>query len=387
MLHAAIRFAIFALMLFLLVATSNCANLAPKNPSIRSFYYWKTTQDYNDTMTMPTLKNWQVQHFYIRYFDVRWSEGYGMPIPDAPLSNYGNNYLYLYPFTPVIFITNSTFEQLNDSTSQVLATKIATKIQDMTKGFEKDWHYELDDMEDNSFLKQHFDDSTLAKIQKRYDNLYESIAEIQIDCDWTEGTRKQYFTFLKQFKKQIGNKKLSVTVRLYPYKYRTKMGVPPADRAMLMCYNTGQIQNPETHNSIFDAQTINQYFNTKTANYPLPMDIGLPVFEWGVWFTGETCRGILHDMRQENLEKDNHWKRETDNTFRLQIDTVIGSNYMREGDLVRCENTWNANWQSVIDKLHEQIPIDSTRIALYHWDMDRILPHEKTILNIYKQFE
>jgi hypothetical protein len=92
-------------------------------------------------------------------------------------------------------------------------------------------------------------------------------------------------------------------------------------------------------------------------------------------------------MRQENLEKDNHWKRETDNTFRLQIDTVIGSNYMREGDLVRCENTWNANWQSVIDKLHEQIPIDSTRIALYHWDMDRILPHEKTILNIYKQFE
>lgn len=387
MLHAPIRFAIFALMLFLLVATSNCANLAPKNPSIRSFYYWKTTQNYNDTMTMPTAKKWQVQHFYIRYFDVIWSEGYGMPIPNAPLNNNRNSYVYLYPFTPVIFITNSTFEQLNDSTSQVLATKIAAKIQDMTKSFENAWQYELENIEDDDFLKQHFDDSTLAKIQKRYDNLYESITEIQIDCDWTEGTRKQYFTFLKQFKKQIGNKKLSVTVRLYPYKYRTKMGVPPADRAMLMCYNTGQIQNPETANSIFDDQTINQYFNTKTANYPLPMDIGLPVFEWGVWFTGETCRGILHDMRQENLEKDNHWKRETDNTFRLQIDTVIGSNYMREGDLVRCENTWNANWQSVIDKLHEQIPIDSTRIALYHWDMDRILPHEKTILNIYKQFE
>ena len=63
-----------------------------------------------------------------------------------------------------------------------------------------------------------------------------SCQEIQIDCDWTKSTKDKYFYLLKKIK-ELSKKEISCTLRLYPYKYPEIMGVPPVDKAMLMCYN------------------------------------------------------------------------------------------------------------------------------------------------------
>jgi hypothetical protein len=76
---------------------------------------------------------------------------------------------------------------------------------------------------------------------------------------------------------------LTATIRLHQYAQPGKTGVPPADRGMLMPYNVGKIAEPGDVNSIFDEATAEPYFRG-TKHYPLPLDIGLPAFAWGVQF-------------------------------------------------------------------------------------------------------
>ncbi|HMC85958.1 MAG TPA: hypothetical protein VKI61_10545 [Chitinophagaceae bacterium] len=52
------------------------------------------------------------------------------------------------------------------------------------------------------------------------------IDEIQIDCDRTNQNHEKYFQFLKIFKQLYPDKIISATIRLYPYKYFDKTGIP-----------------------------------------------------------------------------------------------------------------------------------------------------------------
>jgi len=50
-----------------------------------SFYYWKTTID-NDTAAERKIAQLGIDHFYIHYMDVDWSENLGIPVPQGSLS-------------------------------------------------------------------------------------------------------------------------------------------------------------------------------------------------------------------------------------------------------------------------------------------------------------
>src|SRR5207253_974111 len=70
-----------------------------------------------------------------------------------------------------------------------------------------------------------------------------AVRELKMDCDWSEGTRAAYFTFLatlRDLARPTGIT-LSATIRLHQIKYRERTGVPPVDRGMLMFYNIGRI--------------------------------------------------------------------------------------------------------------------------------------------------
>ncbi|WP_440134686.1 hypothetical protein, partial [Chitinophaga sancti] len=269
---------LFLLLPFLL----GCSH-QPK-PGSHAFYYWKFEEQGISDSDTALIKQLQVAHFYIHYFDVDWSEARGMPVPRASRYYYYNIVPFLKgSYCPVVFITNRTFDIMPEDSVEWLAGKISDKIRDMTAHFEEsaagaeylhgtNWQVEK------------------PKIIARRASLHK---EIQIDCDWTPGTKDKYFHFLRAFKALNKENELSATIRLYPYKYYRKMGVPPVDRGMLMCYNMDRIDKLSTINSIFDKKVLSSYL--VGTHYSLPLDVAFPIFGWYAWFRGDKFKGIVDE--------------------------------------------------------------------------------------------
>ena len=106
------------------------------------------------------------------------------------------------------------------------------------------------------------------------------IKEIQLDCDWTATTKDTYNRLCKAVKESLSANgiELSITVRLH----QLQETPPPADKGVLMVYNTGTLKNRETCNSILHIDNVKPYL--KETKYPIPLDHAYPVFGWGVKF-------------------------------------------------------------------------------------------------------
>ncbi|MBP5576281.1 MAG: hypothetical protein J6X67_05930 [Treponema sp.] len=67
------------------------------------------------------------------------------------------------------------------------------------------------------------------------------VKEVQIDFDWTETNREDYYEMLEALRKILAEKNvaLSVTVRLH----QLRMEEPPCDSGVLMLYNTGNFRD------------------------------------------------------------------------------------------------------------------------------------------------
>ncbi|MEM0544143.1 hypothetical protein WFZ85_16275, partial [Flavobacterium sp. j3] len=84
--------------------------------------------------------------------------------------------------------------------------------------------------------------------------------------------------FLKKLK-EISKKEISCTLRLYPYKYPDKMGVPPVDKVMIMCYNLINPLENENKNSILDLAELESYL-ISVPKYHKHIVIAFPIYSW-----------------------------------------------------------------------------------------------------------
>lgn len=358
----------------LLLCVSSCKHDKEDQLTAHSFYYWKTTPEPNIRVGLPN----GTDHFYVRYFDVDWSESRRMAVPVGELQPYyGESYPFVgKPFTPVVFITNRTFEQLHGTEIDSLAVRIKDKIADITSQFDED------------AASKEYNRRNLPYDAPAADSIKESLRktyaaqhpEVQIDCDWTAGTRDSYFLFLKKLKSLLRDKTISATIRLYPYKYQSKMGVPPVDRGMLMCYNMGQIGNAATTNSIFSVKELKQYLDAPA--YPLPMDYALPVFGWAVWFRGGQLKGILHEADTAVWKKEYGFYMRSLTKWAATKDVVLKGAYIREGDELRLEYPSDAELEEAANLLAKKIP-HPRHVALYHWDQQMLQQYAAVIEKVF----
>lgn len=369
-----------ALVLFLFFFVS-CGKQSKRH----SFYYWKL-DNYGrvDSSEVRKIDSAGVEHFYIHMMDVDWSEIRDMPVP---VNTTGNVEGYATKsYTPVIFIGNRVFEQMPDSWCDTLAQKIKFKLALLTANIYSDGMY---DTIRKRMERMHVDwyDSTYQRkhdsVSKAYKNevLDRGLKSIQIDCDWTAKTKDKYFHFLKELRKELPGREVSATVRLYPYKYPKKMGVPPVDRVVLMCYNLGGIATPQTVNSVFDLKELEKYLDAK--DYPLPVEIALPVFGWYAWFRGGQFKGIIYES-PEFVASDVLSKRDHNNHLVVK-DTVIQNKYLREGDVLRMEYPDAKEVDRAAALITKKIP-DYTGIVFYHWHLPSVKRYENTIQNIFRAY-
>ena len=115
------------------------------------------------------------------------------------------------------------------------------------------------------------------------------INEIQLDCDWTSTTKDSYSKLCKVVRDSLSTKgmELSITVRLH----QLQETPPPANKGVLMLYNTGALKSSETYNSILHIDDVEPYIKRK--KYEIPLDYAFPVFGWGVKFENNKFVSIV----------------------------------------------------------------------------------------------
>ena len=367
-----IRLVFLLLLASVLFFLPNCQGQSGKDAG-PAFYYWKTTLDFTEK-DAELAASLQQQHFYLRYFDVDWSAGYASAVPTGVLEINDTKGWDKKTITPTVYITNRTFVQIKDQDIPALATKITRKIVQLNE-----------DLVSNVFNYSFYDRLPEQVPWEERSDIVDSLKrewskkmlEIQIDCDWTLSTRDKYFSFLKVLQEKASDYLISCTLRLHQYRDRKTMGIPPVERVMLMCYNTGDPKKLAESNAILDAQVVKYYLKGK--KYPRQMDVALPQFNWGAWYRAGAFQGLLRDLAPSTPGTESYLQNEQNNQYRVLQDTVIRQDYLREGDLIRMDGPTPAQMQETLKLLRERLGRNIRRIAFFDWDHDKIKANEAQI--------
>ncbi|MBO7265319.1 MAG: hypothetical protein J6U91_03720 [Alistipes sp.] len=218
-------------------------------------YYWKTTFELDST-ERAFLEEHNIKRLYVRMFDVALEPDYLNGSPEiVPIAT--TKFVSEIPagveIVPVAYITIDALRAMHGQESEY-ATLIVERL------------------------------LAMASFNKCGD-----IREIQLDSDWTESTRNSYHSLCELVKSELSahNIMLSLTIRLH----QMRETPPPADRGVLMLYNTGALKDPNTHNSILSIEDVKPYLSE--IEYPLPLDYAYPVYGWGVKFSDNKFVSIV----------------------------------------------------------------------------------------------
>lgn len=297
----------------------------------RSFYVWGSSNF--DQSVKDKLNKQKIKKLYLKYFEVTYSETMGN-FPQDKLNIYSNDFQNIdsLQIVPTIYIKNEIFSFNKEKDLDALADNIVFLI--------------------SKFNKDKLENKTIAN-------------EIQIDCDWTKTTREKYFYLLKKIK-QLSKKEISCTLRLYPYKYPDVMGVPPVDKATLMCYNLIKPLTNKDQNSILDIKELALYLDKK-RDYPIHLDIALPVFNWTQLYQNNQFAGL---KQIEKSQIETFAKVVKPMWYEVQKDTTIDwSDYYRVGDQIKYEEVSTATLLQAIQLIKKNIQLDKkTTITLFSLD-------------------
>ncbi len=286
-----------ALILCVVLALGACRGRSGPPPG-RAFYYWRTSFTLSAT-EREALAELGVDHLYVRMFDVTWNEGEQRALPVGPLTvPAGSTPPPGVTIVPVVFIRD---EVLRHARPAPLAAEL--------------W----------------------AEVQRRTAALGAVPAELQIDCDWTDTTRQPYFALLRALRKAAGIP-LSATIRLHQIKYRERTGVPPVERGMLMFYNMGKFSPDPDARAIFDPDAAQRYL-ARLDDYPLPLDLALPIWSWTVQVRDDAVVGLLQRTDPATLDAIDFLRRGADGRYTATRTTFLDGHLLREGDQLKTEVT------------------------------------------------
>ncbi len=324
------------IFVFCFLAFLACSRQHEVQKTVRSFYFWKNTLTFNDLQSQEMQnfsKKMNVERLYVRVMDVDWAatEGGAFPkvivrIDSAALENQRE-------IVPTVFITNKVFLNIQKTDCEDLAKKIAAQIQYICKPFSQKMN----------------------------------IKEWQFDCDWSEGSKANYFLFLEKIQNLIPpNVQISATIRLHQWKYRKKTGVPPVSRGMLMFYNLTDPRQFTPQNSILDLEEARKYLNVK-GDYPLKMDVVLPLFSWGIVYRNGKYEALLNGLTRK-MADDLIFLKTQDTYYQVQVDTVFQNMYLRFGDLIKIEDISDELLRGGAKLARQCVNSDTTHISFFHLD-------------------
>ena len=172
--------------------------------------------------------------------------------------------------------------------------------------------------------------SAILKTLKKYD-----FNEVQIDCDWSDSSKSNYFNLLKDLKQKL-NKTISATIRLHQIKYYSKTGIPPVDYGVLMYYNMSNIGDFNTKNSILDNEIAKKYhYNFDT--YKLKLKLALPLYSQAIQFRNNSSLSIFEGVKKEDF--DSNFQEISPNFYKVLNSFYFKGRYVYKNDVFRFEDS------------------------------------------------
>ncbi|MBT2621986.1 hypothetical protein [Chryseobacterium sp. ISL-6] len=300
-----------AKFLIVLILLTSCSK---KTEHPYTFYYWKTKLSL-ELEEKKALNEVTTPYLYTRFFDIDKVNGRFEPVAviTKDLSFQTDKQI-----VPTVFITNPTF--LNIS------------------------------MDEIQFLAKHVNDLIQKKITQYHLKVNQ---EIQIDCDWTAGTRDDYFNFLKELKK-ISGKEINCTLRLHQVKDKMQMGIPPVTKVYLMCYSTSSPLETSDKNSILDVNILKSYLS-KLENYPIKkIDVALPIYSWGIVTNHLGKHKLINALSDKDLKNPN-FKKISDHESEILKDGFYFGSYLNKGFKIKVEQVTSEQRNDVISFLDKKI--------------------------------
>lgn len=239
------HYLIISLLIF--IALLSCTGSASlKSEESNSIYYWRTTFSLSDS-EKEFMREHDVKKIYMRFFDVEWAypAKNGEDVTPEATIRFNDTIPAGVEIVPTVYITTSAMEKM-----QIKEEEYAEKIY-----------------------------KRISAICKQNNIVFN---EIQLDCDWTKGTRQPFFRLCEAMKVRMDSiQTLSSTIRLH----QLSQTPPPVDKGVLMVYNTGNLMEMTSENSIFSRKDIEPYlWDNRLAKYPLALDVAYPAYGWSVVF-------------------------------------------------------------------------------------------------------
>jgi hypothetical protein len=311
---------LFLIWLMALLASTACEH----RPQVTAgYYHWKGAYA-PDSLEIAALCLAPV--LYLRFFDVHAPAGQG-PQPVGVLQAYRPTPC-VQQVVPVVYITQATFRGMRPEEADMLADQLAGKL----RGMARRWGIPL--------------------------------RQVQLDCDWTASTRGLYFRLLRRVRQQLGCSQTRDTLA---------QGIPPADRVLLMAYNLEDVRQRHPRNSILHLPTLEGYLPA-IRDYPLPMDVALPVFGWAAHYRKDRLLGLVPDADSRQLP-DSLFAPLEAHTFRMVKSGYFAGRYGYAGDVVKLEFPERAQVLLAADWLRAHLPphTDSLSVLLYHLHTPNLL--------------
>ncbi|MBK8965802.1 MAG: hypothetical protein IPM36_03820 [Lewinellaceae bacterium] len=307
-----------------------------KPPAIQpAVYHWEThlALSHSETAYLDSL---HCRYLYVKFLDIARDDAKTIR-PYALLEVLDSTGLAGRTVVPCVFIANNVFQDIPENQLDWLAQKTAQALHSVGGQFTP-----------NQF------------------------PEIQFDCDWTSTTRAAFFSFLKKMRNRLPeHTRLSATIRLHQYKFPDQTGVPPVDRGMLMLYNTGDIDDPEAENSIFQPADAHKYIHGAAATYPLPLDLALPMFSWALVYRDGSLWKIIPEPATETFRDTARYApfpAGQDKRFLAKQAGYLGGQYLRPGDFLRVENIDTTALRQAAVLAREIDLANDARLAFFHLD-------------------
>ncbi|MCK6546356.1 hypothetical protein L6R52_10950 [Myxococcota bacterium] len=274
---------------------------ARDTPVRRAFYVWRTTVELS-ARERDALGALGVSRLFVRAFDVAPSRD-GTPQLTAPVT-FSGPWPAGVELVPVVFVREAV---LHTPPSDALVTLVAREVRDVVRR------------------------AGVAKI-----------SELQLDCDWTDGSRANYFALVEALAAvmRADGVELSATIRLHQIKYRERTGIPPVTRGTLMFYNMGTLGGPAPAEgtSIFDPVAASRYLE-RISEYPLPLDVALPIWSWTLHLRDGRVEGLLQSTDPSELTGLGWLRARSATELEATETTFFRGHLVRAGDVLRAELT------------------------------------------------
>lgn len=290
-----------------------------------TFYYWKTHLSLKPE-EKKVLDKAKVPFLYIRFFDVDKVNGKFQPV--AVITK-DQSFQTNKQIVPTVFVTNRALLKISEDEIKFLAQSIHHLIQKKTE------EYGL-------------------KINN----------EIQIDCDWTNGTRDDYFKFLKELKK-ISGKEITCTLRLHQVKDKNLTGIPPVKKVYLMCYSTSSPLETSDKNSILDIHILKSYLS-KLEDYPIKsIEVALPIYSWGIVTNHLGKHKLINALSLKDLDNP-AFRKIGENEIVITKDGFYFGNFLNKGFTIKVEEITESQLKDVVGFLNKKIP----RFTIIYYQLD-----------------